>query len=416
MQATTQQPYKEAALSIALGICRDAVWHQNRCNWIGSGSEEHYGMPRGYARALGNSFYDGVAGIAWFLLHTQQVCPHRLVEKTMHGAMEQLVAEAEKPPASDDVLHSKLGFHTGWTGMAYVLFGAGALLQQTRYTKAALQLLDKIIALPAEHWGLDVIDGAAGAVPVLIRIYQLHPTDKLQKLILAIGKYLVDKADKQPSGWSWDTMQERSHNLTGLGHGAAGFAVAFAELYTFTGSSAYLDIARSVVQYEDSHFHAPQQNWPDFRNFNSGQPPSPEPVCSLAWCHGAPGIGLARLRLLEITKDAQLISGAETAVATTAKNLSLMMLGNYSMCHGVFGNAELLLFAAEILQQPALVAAVAAAVDECINSYLQKGIPIPNGLQSGHETPDFMLGSSGIGYFFLRLAAPEKVPPVLVIR
>lgn len=211
-------------------------------------------------------------------------------------------------------------------------------------------------------------------------------------------------------------MQERTHNLTGLGHGAAGFAVAFAELSAFTGKTNYIDIAKAVVQYEDSHYHAAQQNWPDFRNFNTGQPPPDEPVCSLAWCHGAPGIGLARLRLLELTNDPAFIHGAEAAITTTVKNLSPMMLGNYSMCHGVFGNAELLLYAAEILQRPQLRVTAAAAADDCITNYLQKRIPVPNGLQSGHETPDFMLGSSGIGYFFLRLAAPDKAPGVLIMR
>ena len=48
-----------------------------------------------------------------------------------------------------------------------------------------------------------------------------------------------------------------------------------------------------------------------------------------------------------------------------------MQVGNYSMCHGVFGNAELLLYAAEILQQPD-VKMVTAAAEECISDYINK--------------------------------------------
>ena len=410
-----QHRYKQAALSIALSICRDAVWNDKRCNWIGSGSEEHYGMPRGYAKALGSNFYDGTAGVAWFLLQVQQLIPHVVVEKTLHGALEQIVQEETANEKTGDQLLGKLGFHTGWTGAAWVLWHAGQALQQQRYTQAAVMLVEKIAALDKAYWGLDVIDGAAGAVPALIQLSKKIPLPALQTFILSIGDYLVEKAEKQPGGWSWKTMQECAHNLTGFGHGAAGFAAAFAELYAFTGHAQYLQIARSVVTYEDSHFHAPQQNWPDFRNFGNAPQPA-EPVCSIAWCHGAPGIGLARLRILELSGDASFAQGAAAAVDTTLNNLSVMAVGNYSMCHGVFGNAELLLYAAEVLKRPELVQAVSAAADECITQYLQKGIPIPNGLQSGQETPDFMLGSSGIGYFFLRLAAPELVPGVLLLR
>ncbi len=412
---TTQNACKQAALSIALGICRDAVWQDKRCNWIGSGSEENYGMPRGYARALNPYFYDGIAGIAWFLLHTHIVTPHAVVQKTLYGVLDQLVAEEAGKKQTGEQLMGKLGFHTGWTGVVWVLWHAGDVLQHKQYTKAALALLEKITKLDKAWWGLDLIDGAAGAVPALIQLSKKIPMPSLKDFILSIAGYLIEKADKQPNGWSWNTMQERTNNLTGYGHGAAGFAAAFAELFAFTGNKQYLEIAKSVVSYEDGHFHAPQQNWPDFRSFGAAPQPV-ETVCSIAWCHGAPGIGLARLRMLELTNDPFFAQGASIAVDTTLKSLSVMALGNYSLCHGVFGNAELLLYAAEVLAKPALLDSSTAAAEECITEYLQKGIPVPNGLQSGHETPDFMLGSSGIGYFFLRLAAPDKVPGVLLLR
>lgn len=406
--------YTETALHIALAICRDAVWQENRCNWLGTGSEEHYGMPKGYARALGTNFYDGIGGIAWFLLHMQQHHPHPIVRKTLSGALEQLLQQGTTNKEED--LHGKLGFQTGWTGMAYVLQRAGEILQEPRYTNAATALLDKIMQLPSAFWGLDVIDGAAGAVPALIRIHHRKPDERLRQFILSIGAYLIEKADKKPGGWSWNTMQDSSHHLTGYGHGAAGFAAAFAELYAFTGNNEYRQVSNATAKYEDSHYIPAQQNWPDFRNFNNAAPASTEHVCSIAWCHGAPGIGLSRLRMMELTGDPGFRKGAEAAVSTTANSLSVMQVGNYSMCHGVFGNAELLLYAAELFQQPALKEKVFAAADECIKEYINKRIPIPNGLQSGHETPDFMLGSSGIGYFFLRLADPEGVPSMLLLR
>ncbi len=416
MQMNNQQDhYSHAALMIALGICRDAIWEKDRCNWIGSGSEERYGMPNGYAKALNNYFYDGLAGIGWYLLQVQIVMPHPVVEKTLHGVMAQLVQEHKTENTSEEITIGKLGFHTGWTGVAWVLWQAGNTLQIKTYSEVALKLLKKITQLDKAYWGLDVIDGAAGAVPVLIHLSKHIPMPELKTFILAIGDYLIEKADKQPQGWSWHTMPDCTHNLTGLGHGTAGFATAFVELYAYTSNEQYLQIAKAIISYEDSHFHAPQQNWPDYRNFDTPAPTT-EPICSIAWCHGAPGIGISRLRMLELSGDTYFIQGTTAAIETTLQNLSITAIGNYSLCHGVFGNAELLLYAAEILNRQELVEEVYAAADDCIINYLNKGIPIPIGIQGGNETPDFMLGSSGIGYFFLRLAFGNRVPRVLVMQ
>lgn len=414
-----KEQYKAAAISIANSICRDAVWDDNRCNWIGSSSEENYGTARGYAKALGTNFYDGAIGISWFLLNASLLHNQPIILKTAKASLEQVIHTELKKKPTDQTLPGKLGFHTGWTGIAYVLSYAADLLEEPAYKKAAAQFIEKIMALPQEYWGLDVIDGPAGAIPALIHCYKKQPSAPLQQFIISLGNYLIEKADKQPNGWSWDTMQERTHNLTGYGHGTAGFATAFAELFSFTGDTQYLQIVKAIVQYEDSHFDTAQQNWPDYRKFETGHQQPTEnstTVCSLAWCHGAPGIGLSRLRILEVTNDPYFKHGVDAAVSTTLKNLNVFSVGNYSMCHGVFGNAELILYAAKVLNKPQLIAATETAVNECISDFVSKRITLPNGLQSGHDTPDFMLGSSGMGYFFLRMIDSEKFPCMLLLR
>ncbi|WP_121353395.1 lanthionine synthetase LanC family protein [Flavisolibacter nicotianae] len=409
--------YKQAAATIATSICRDAIWKGTRCNWIGTSSEDWYGMPRGYAKALGTSFYDGTSGIAFFLLQLRRVHSNPLLDKTLRGALEQVISvEGDRQKNASDAI---LGFHAGLAGCAYVLHLAGELLGEERYQKAATQFIDCICNLPEETWGLDVIDGPAGAIPVLQFLYKKQPGEALRQFILRLAAYLIRKADKQTPGWSWETVPDRYHNLTGYGHGAAGFATAFAELYAFTGDEQYLQIARSVVGYEDSHFVSGQQNWPDYRRFDQEygvEKAVAEPACSIAWCHGAPGIGLSRLRIFELTKDPQARQDAEIALQTTRKNLHLDVLGNYSLCHGLFGNAELLLYAADVFNRPQLRSEAEQVADACIQEFLDKKVPVPNGLQLPAETPDFMLGSSGIGYFFLRVLDPGMFPSVLVFR
>ena len=68
-----------------------------------------------------------------------------------------------------------------------------------------------------------------------------------------------------------------------------------------------------------------------------------------AWCHGAPGIGLARLCSLQHLDDAAIRAEIGTALQTT---LAQGFGGNHSLCHGDLGNLELLLQASEMLDDP----------------------------------------------------------------
>ncbi len=130
-----------------------------------------------------------------------------------------------------------------------------------------------------------------------------------------------------------------------------------------------------------------------------------------AWCHGAPGIGLARLRCLQHLDDAAIRAEINTALQTT---LDQGFGHNHSLCHGDLGNLELLLQASLTLDDPqwkTQVDRLAAIILESIDKHgWLCGVPL------GVETPGLMTGLAGIGYGLLRLAAPERVPSVLVLE
>jgi hypothetical protein len=66
---------------------------------------------------------------------------------------------------------------------------------------------------------------------------------------------------------------------------------------------------------------------------------------SVAWCHGAAGIALARLRAYELTQLPVLKHEAEVALETTFVHTEAVLrsgAGSYSLCHGLLGNAETL--------------------------------------------------------------------------
>ena len=87
---------------------------------------------------------------------------------------------------------------------------------------------------------------------------------------------------------------------------------------------------------------------------------------------------------------------------------------NYSLCHGLCGNAEVLREGADLLLQPGgagLAGTVAAHGARAFGSQFEAwpcGVP-------GGSTPGLFLGLAGIGHFYLRLARSE-VPSVLLLR
>ena len=132
----------------------------------------------------------------------------------------------------------------------------------------------------------------------------------------------------------------------------------------------------------------------------------------------APGIGLSRLRAYEILKSHDIKREAEVAIRTTMRELNRPAYGlqsDFTLCHGRGGNAELLIYAGEILGDNAAQACAEALGQQGIESFSREKLPWPCGVRGGGETPNLMLGLAGIGYFYLRLFDPIAVPSILIL-
>ncbi|WP_165963535.1 lanthionine synthetase LanC family protein [Hymenobacter radiodurans] len=305
--------------------------------------------------------------------------------------------------------------------MAYAAIRAGQWLHDEKTLWEGRQLLEHVTSLDLHLTGLDVVDGAAGAIPALIQLEREYPSPALRSFIVQLADQLVSKADRSARGWSWNTITGGDHpNLTGFAHGVAGIVNALLEAYAFTQNPAYQEAAFHGLRYENSFFDQQQQNWPDFRLTGIQDPANgggyaAGPTCSCAWCHGAPGIALSRLRGYELTLHPALKAEAVTAVKTTAAHSTWDQQQNFSLCHGLSGNAEVLLEAADILAL-AQYQQQAAAIGQAGQERYRTTELWATGLYNAYQLPDFMLGLAGIGYFYLRLTNPHVYPSVLLLR
>jgi lantibiotic modifying enzyme len=197
-----------------------------------------------------------------------------------------------------------------------------------------------------------------------------------------------------------------------MSHGASGFALVYKRLFEATGDERYRQAVASILHYERSLYDEGRQNWRDRRDAVQMQQPD-QHVFSTGWAHGAPGIGLARLELLQrnITPADQLEQELTVALATTLR-------GGFSKSHnltvGSFGSLELIftygLQANDRVFMDKSKKIAAVLLQQIGESGWNCGLP--NKLL----TPGFMTGVTGIGYQCLRMAAPERVPSILLTQ
>ncbi|HEX6608579.1 MAG TPA: lanthionine synthetase LanC family protein, partial [Chloroflexia bacterium] len=274
------------------------------------------------------------------------------------------------------------------------------------------QARDLLRMLPAdgaaEH---DFLSGTAGAVAGLLVLAEALDDPALVARAASLGDALVEAADKSAAGYSWPARAIRpARNLTGLAHGAAGIGAALLELYAVTGDAAYRVAAEQAYAYERHWFDPDAGNWPDFRT-TVGRNRRAR-AFAVAWCHGAGGIALTRLRAHALLGDARYEAEAAVALATTrrAADGALAAGGpDFSLCHGLTGHAEVVRSGSAVLAVDDVVAAVAA---RGVAAARAAGGTWPCGTGGG-ETPGLLLGLAGIGLFYLRLHAPQIPMPLL---
>lgn len=358
-------------------------------------------------QTLADNLFDGNCGIALFLAALDYVRGNHQYRDLILGALQpvrKLLQISDVNLAQRFASAIGIGGATGNGSIIYALVKISQFLSEPSLLEDARRAADAIApTIIAADTKFDIMAGCAGAILGLLALYRQTADGAILEKAIACGEHLLKQQisiNGSPKAW----INFAHQPLTGFSHGAAGIAYALLQLYAVTDNRAYLKAAQAGISYESSVFSAKAANWPDFRPV--------EPVFMVSWCHGAPGIGLARLGGLSILATEQIHQDIEIALQTTL-NHGLQNVDH--LCCGNFGRMELLLVAAQKLRQESWrmlaqqQAAWVVARAEQTGAY-QLFANLPHHVFS----PSFFQGTSGIGYELLRLAYPDLLPAVLL--
>jgi type 2 lantibiotic biosynthesis protein LanM len=338
--------------------------------------------------------YDGMPGVVLFLAYLGALSGTERYTALAHAAcatMRRTVRDNR-----DDL--TWVGGFIGWGGILYTLTHLAALWRQPQLLDEAQEIVELLPALIDQDAQLDVLSGAAGCLVPLLNLHEARPCQRTLAVAMQCGDRLLARAQPAGDGLCWPGP--RLEPLAGFSHGAAGIAWALLTLFARTGEERFRTAARGGIAYERSLFCAEAGNWRDLRD--------PEHVrFPTAWCHGAPGIGLARLCGMPVLEDDGIHADIATALQTT---LATGFGFNHSLCHGDLGNLELLLQSGEPSWRDTAQRLAGAILDDARQHGWRCGTPMEV------ESPGLMTGLAGIGYGLLRLAAPARVPSVLTLE
>ncbi|MEM1204939.1 MAG: type 2 lanthipeptide synthetase LanM family protein, partial [Acidobacteriota bacterium] len=400
-RAPTASP--EALLAAAKRVgdrLADLAFHSaDRSTWVALRS---MGNHRWSLDPLGVDLFTGLPGVALFLAHLGHAAEDDAYTELAKRAWRQTEALLERHPGQPDAP----GAFTGWGGLAYARQYLARLWGRKDLLDGAMATLPDLPALLRSSPHQDLLDGTAGALLALLRLHRDRPLDSVLGLAKACGDQLLSTAQPEDGGLGWPMGGDGGPILSGLSHGASGMAWALAELALVSGDDAYGDAARRAMAFERGLFSEEHRNWADLR-----QRTRDDPSYMVAWCHGAPGVGIARLACLSLLGGPEIRADLDAALETT---LEQGFGKNHCLCHGDLGNLDVLLLAAGRLGDGALARRVERLRDRIVAGIDEGGwrfgMLVPRA-----ETPGLMVGLAGIGHQLLRLAFPDRVPSILAL-
>jgi type 2 lantibiotic biosynthesis protein LanM len=389
---------------IAAELSRNAIRRGPSAAWIGLdwlGDSEFLQLV-----SLGPELYNGVSGIAVFLAAHAAVTGSNRSGDLALAALSYLRTNLKSRNAARMVRSLGIGGATGLGSIVYALTVTSKCLRDEDLLADAIGaaglLTDDLIAQDEQ---LDVMAGSAGAILGLLRLYRDTQSGDVLSRATKCAEHLIARSPLGLAGRQTTGVPDLSRPvLNGMSHGAAGIAYALASLAEATGREKFARVASEWIAYENSSYDAEHNNWPDLHIPG-------ERAWLYQWCHGAPGIGLARLATVK--RGGADPKPLETDIGNALNGAERGWPGRVdTLCCGTLGSVEFFCEAAKVLGRGDLgelaLRRLAAVVDRAASTGDYRWNAGKRQFNLG-----LFRGLAGVGYVSLR-QVDGSLPNVLI--
>jgi type 2 lantibiotic biosynthesis protein LanM len=397
--------FLDEAIAIATVLKATAIRSENSAAWIGI--EWHGDTAVSQLTPLGTDLYNGSIGISLFLSSVGRETNDQDSVNLAYEAISSLRKDIFGDGAH--LLARRLGLG-GVSGLGSIVYGLTTLSQildddqiLTDAMAAAKLFSDDLIKIDDK---LDIVNGSAGAILCLLKLYKIVRKDWVLDLAIKCGDHLLNTPRIYINGLrSWVGVDCGKLPLCGMSHGAAGFALALSSLSLVTGRNDFGIAASECINFENSFFDIENDNWLDLRE----GVPKKDSHKALQWCHGAIGIGLARIGM----KDNHNNYSEDVVRALSAAKLSGTNIQT-SLCCGELGKIEFIYEAAKHSNDESLFYDAKFKLFKLIsNAHRFGGYEFGGGTQSFHLS--LFRGIAGVGYTALR-QVNNNLPNILLLE
>lgn len=326
-------------------LCTYAIWNQKKSEV--SWPVLHFASSGNYAwqiRPMGIYFYDGLSGMLLLTTVMQEKQKSERIERIQKALQRQLFRYTDEGMEDLKNLQSQnTGAYTGESSVVYTYLKLYQLTKEAIYLQYARKHAEIVSKIVPKDTCADLLGGKAGAAWVFLQMFEQTGEERYVKEAEKSVYSMLPQAVKMECGIGW--KPEIGENpISGMAHGNAGILMPVLALWELTKKQEYEILAEKIREYEESLYDEKRGNWIDQRKDQE------EGEDTVAWCHGAAGILLARLwcyqRVTDRTWKERLKTDMERAYRKTE---TYWKRDSWSLCHGTGGNLWIMDIADRVL-------------------------------------------------------------------
>ncbi len=414
IKESSKSDYLRTAIIIGDKLFDTKIQIGNEINWIGKNRSELDGKYE--TMPMNQNLYDGNIGIALFFIYLSKYTNNKkyidLSVKIFQNVKKNFY-ELENIGYYDDLIvqlkkYQSISPFNFPMSLLYLMEHLPFAFYDEKMKDAIFLQISKFMTVTE---GYDYFSGLAGFVDYLITDKISTENWKYQKLLDGAIASLMRKGIKEKNMFKWIFKDPfdgfREMELGGFAHGSAANAYVLARLFEDSRKDIYYQIARMALNHDRSFYSESIEGWRDGRvsditsEYDGG-----------SWCHGASGIALSRLLLINSkVKDEKMNKELEIASSVIKKNIGF----NQCICHGDMGNLEVLYAVGKYLNNNELVKHSLTQANK-ISDQINSGKLVTCGDDHIEQLNGLFMGVAGVGYQFLRLLYWNDMPSILCLE